>query len=130
MKVLFITDQSLLNKDLNILNDNEVLFFSLSSDIGINKLNTNLLAEHSKKLEVLPSADFVNNEVDTLGKLLDKIRLDYSKIKYNDQYLIDEFMIDQEISSFYFTDLVERNVYKNQDHKTIAQFKAIKRILL
>ena len=130
MKVLFITDQSLLNKDLNILNDNEVLFFSLSSDIGINKVNTNLLAEHSKKLEVLPSADFVNNEVDTLGKLLDKIRLDYSKIKYNDQYLIDEFMIDQEISSFYFTDLVERNVYKNQDHKTIAQFKAIKRILL
>ena len=50
--------------------------------------------------------------------------------KYKNKYLINEFLVDENISSYYFTDLVERNVYKYKDYKCIAQFNAIKQFLV
>ena len=43
--------------------------------------------------------------------------------------MADEFLIDDNISSYYFTTLDERNVYKYTNYKYVAQYQAIMRIL-
>ena len=91
--------------------------------------NIKHLTNLSSSLEILPSANYVNNQADKLSDKLDKIRLEYSKKTHNKEYLIDRFVIDKNISTYYFTELVERNVYKYQYYKLLAQFDSIKHFL-
>ena len=130
MKILILSDQYLAKKKFNSLVSNEVFHFSLTSDTKTNHANNELLRNHCKALEIISAPDYINSEIDQLGIKLDKVRLHYSQIKYKNKYLINEFLVDENISSYYFTDLVERNVYKYKDYKCIAQFNAIKQFLV
>ena len=129
MKILIVSDQRLDLKKLQGVAGESTHFFSLTSDRKINDFNIEQLTAISSSIETLPSANYVNNQADKLGDKLDKIRLEYSTKIYKKGYLVDRFLIDENISTYYFTELVERNVYKYQYYKLLAQFDAIKHYL-
>ena len=129
MKILILSDQRLDVKKLQSVAGESTYYFSLTSDRKVNDFNIKHLTNLSSSLEILPSANYVNNQADKLSDKLDKIRLEYSKKTHNKEYLIDRFVIDKNISTYYFTELVERNVYKYQYYKLLAQFDSIKHFL-
>ena len=129
MKILILSDQRLDLKKLKSVAGESAYYFSLTSDKKVNDFNIKQLDNLSSSLEVLPSANYVNNQADKLGDKLEKIRLEYSRKTHNKELLIDQFIIDKNISTYYFTELVERNVYKYQYYKLLAQFDAIKYFL-
>ena len=104
-------------------------YFSLTSDKKVNDFNIKQLDNLASNLEIVPSANYVNYQADKLGDKLEKIRLEYSRKTHKKELLIDQFIIDKNISTYYFTELVERNVYKYQYYKLLAQFDAIKYFL-
>ena len=69
----------------------------------------------------------MNYQADKLGDKLEKIRLNIQE-KLTKELPIDQFIIIR-ICTYYFTELVERNVYKYQYYKLLAQFDAIKYFL-
>ena len=129
MKILILSDQRLDLKKLKSVAGESAYYFSLTSDKKVNDFNIKQLDNLSSSLEVLPSANYVNNQADKLGDKLEKIRLEYSRKTHKKELLIDQFIIDKNISTYYFTELVERNVYKYQYYKLLAQFDAIKYFL-
>ena len=110
MKILIVSDQRLDLKKLQGVAGESIQFFSLTSDRKINDFNIEQLTAISSSIKTLPSANYVNNQADKLGDKLDKIRLEYSTKIYKKGYLVDRFLIDENISTYYFTELVERNV--------------------
>jgi len=129
LKILILSDRRLDLKKLKSVAGGSAYYFSLTSDKKINDFNIKQLDNLSSSLEVLPSANYVNNQADKLGDKLEKIRLEYSRKTHKKELLIDQFIIDKNISTYYFTELVERNVYKYQYYKLLAQFDAIKYFL-
>lgn len=128
MRVLVISDKYLSKAQLSSFVDSDLTYFSLTSDKEINDHNKQILIKSSSFTE-LQSADYINHEIDNLNLQLDEIRVKTSNILYKKQPLIDKFMLDNNISTYYFTNLVEKNVYKYKHYKYIAQYNSIKEIL-
>ena len=101
MKILILSDQRLDVKKLQSVAGESTYYFSLTSDRKVNDFNIKHLTNLSSSLEILPSANYVNNQADKLSDKLDKIRLEYSKKTHNKEYLIDRFVIDKNISTYY-----------------------------
>lgn len=129
MKILILSDRRLDLKKLKSVTGESTYYFSLTSDKKVNDFNIKQLDNLASNLEIVPSANYVNYQADKLGDKLEKIRLEYSRKTHKKELLIDQFIIDKNISTYYFTELVERNVYKYQYYKLLAQFDAIKYFL-
>ena len=124
MKILILSDRRLDLKKLKSVTGESTYYFSLTSDKKVNDFNIKQLDNLASNLEIVPSANYVNYQADKLGDKLEKIRLEYSRKTHNKELLIDQFIIEKTISTYYFTELVERNVYKYQYYKLLASMRS------
>ena len=129
MKVLIVSDEFITKKKIEKFKQKDFLYFPLSSDKKINDLNSKILESSSNSLTYLNSSLLINNEIDSLDKTLNLWRIKYSEIRLRNKTLVDEFLFDNEISSYYFTTLVERNPFRYNNYNYIAQYRAIVKVL-
>lgn len=129
MKVLIVCDAILSKHKIKHYHKEDAIYFSLSSEKSINDFNITIIRELYNSLDHRNSSLLINNELDELGETLERWRIKYSEVKCNNKTLLDEFSFDDNISSYYFTTLVERNVYKYANYKYVAQYQAIRKVL-
>ena len=129
LKILILSDRRLDLKKLKSVTGESTYYFSLTSDKKVNDFNIKQLDNLASNLEIVPSANYVNYQADKLGDKLERSDSNIQEKLTKKELLIDQFIIDKNISTYYFTELVERNVYKYQYYKLLAQFDAIKYFL-